>query len=116
MAEITVYHNPKCGTSRGVLEILEQAGVPVDVVEYLRTPLSEAQLRALVSTIDVAPADLVRDDNRCKELGLDKADYTTVDAVVAVLLEHPELMQRPIAVKGKQVVLARPKEKIQALL
>ncbi len=116
MADITVYHNPKCGTSRGVLEILREGGIDVDVVEYLRTPLSEAQLRALVTAVDVEPADIVRADSRFEELGLDKADYTTVDTVVALLLEHPELMQRPIAVKGKQVVLARPKEKIQALL
>ena len=116
MADIVVYHNPSCGTSRGVLEILAEHNVDVEVVQYLKTPLSKAQLEVIVKTIDVAPQELVRNDNRFKELGLNAADYTTSTSVVALLLEHPELMQRPIAIKGKQVVLARPKEKISALI
>ena len=116
MADIVVYHNPNCGTSRGVLEILAEHNVEVDVVQYLKTPLTKAQLVAIVKAIDVAPAELVRNDNRFKELGLDPAAYTTAAEVVALLVEHPELMQRPIVIKGKQVVLARPKDKVLALL
>jgi arsenate reductase len=62
------------------------------------------------------PADLVRKDKRFKELGLDPEDYTTKAAVAALLLEHPELMQRPIVVRGKRAVIARPPEKLDALL
>lgn len=62
------------------------------------------------------PAELVRKDPRFKELGLDPAAYTTKAAVVALLLEHPALMQRPIAVRGGRTILARPKEKILDLL
>jgi arsenate reductase len=116
MADIVVYHNPNCGTSRGVLEILAEHGVAVDVVQYLKTPLSKAQLETIVGAIDVEPAELVRNDNRFKELGLDKTDYTTKAQVVKLLVEHPELMQRPIAVKGKTVILARPKDKITSIL
>ena len=116
MAEIVVYHNPNCGTSRGVLEILAEAGIDVDIVQYLKTPLSKAQLETIVGAIDVPPADLVRDDNRFKELGLNKGDYTSKTAVVEVLLAHPELMQRPVVIKGKTVILARPNDKINALI
>lgn len=116
MAQMTVYHNPKCGTSRGVLEILAEAGVDADVVEYLKTPLSEAQLRVLVTSVDVDPSELVRNDDRAKELGIAPGQYSTVDEVVGVLVEHPELMQRPIVVAGKRVVLARPKDKVRDLL
>ena len=116
MAEIVVYHNPNCGTSRGVLEILAEAGVEVDVVQYLKTPLTKAQLETIVDAIDVEPAELVRDDNRFKELGLNQGDYTTQAAVVKLLLLHPELMQRPVAIKGKTVILARPKDKIHTLI
>jgi arsenate reductase (glutaredoxin) len=116
MAEIVVYHNPNCGTSRGVLEILSAAGVDVDVVQYLKTPLSKAQLETIVDAIDVEPGELVRDDNRFKELGLDQGDYITKAAVVKLLLAHPELMQRPVVIKGKTVILARPKDKIHALI
>lgn len=66
--------------------------------------------------IEDAPAEMVRKDKRFKELGLNAADYTTGAAVVALLLEHPELMQRPIVVRGKRAVIARPPEKLDALL
>jgi arsenate reductase (glutaredoxin) len=61
-------------------------------------------------------ADLVRKDKRFKELGLDAADYTSKKAVVGLLLEHPELMQRPIVIRGKRAIIARPPEKLEALL
>lgn len=62
--------------------------------------------------IDAAPAELVRKDPKFKALGLDAADYTTAEAVVDLLVAHPELMQRPIAQLGDRFVLARPKERI----
>lgn len=116
MAEFVMYHNPKCGTSRGVLEILQERGADVEVIEYLKAPLSREQLQRIAAGIDVSVADLVRDDNRFKELGLDKANYTDPASVVELLVGHPELMQRPIVTKGDRIVLARPKEKVEALL
>lgn len=62
------------------------------------------------------PAELVRKDRRFDELGLKAEDYATPEAVVALLLEHPELMQRPIVVKGGKAVIARPPERLLALL
>ena len=61
-------------------------------------------------------ADLVRKDKRFKELGLSPNDYADKKVVVALLLEHPELMQRPIVIRGKRAIIARPPEKIEALL
>ena len=66
--------------------------------------------------VDVAPGALVRKDKNFKNLGLNAADYTTVDAVVKLLAEHPRLMQRPIAVRGGKAVVARPSAKVEALL
>jgi arsenate reductase len=66
--------------------------------------------------IDAPPADLVRKDKRFEELKLKAADYTEPASVVALLLEHPELMQRPIVIRGKRAVIARPPEKLLALL
>ncbi len=85
-------------------------------MEYLKTPLDRVQLESIVDSIDVEPAELVRKDQNFKELGLDPASYTTRSAVVALLLEHPSLMQRPIAVSDSYTILARPKEKILDLL
>jgi len=62
------------------------------------------------------PADLVRKDKRFKELGLKEEDYQTPEQVVAVLLEHPELMQRPVILRGDRAVIARPSDKVLELL
>jgi arsenate reductase len=116
MARITVYHNPACSQSRGALEILRERGADVDVIEYLRTPASRADLERFLELLPDPPADLVRKDKRFAELGLDAADYTTRDQVIDVLLAHPELMQRPVVIRGERAVLARPSDKVLALL
>ena len=66
--------------------------------------------------IEDPPAELVRKDKNFKDLGLDAGDYTTEDAVVALLLEHPILMQRPVVVRGRRAVIARPSAKVESLL
>lgn len=91
-------------------------GVEFDTVEYLKHPLGRAALERVVSMLDAPPAELVRKDRRFSELGLKANDYTTAEAVVALLLEHPELMQRPIIVRGGKAVIARSPERLEALL
>ena len=116
MAEITLYHNPSCSKSRGAKEILEASGTDFEVVEYLKTPLSTAAIQELLGFLDGNPADLVRKDSHCKELGLNADDYTTTEAVAELLAEHPRLMQRPVAVRETSAVIARPSELIEELL
>ena len=116
MHDIRIYHNPACKHSRGALEILEERALEAEVVLYLDTPPSKAELERLVDLLADPPADLVRKDKRFEELGLDKSDYQTPEQVVAVLVEHPELMQRPIVVKSNRAVLGRPSEKVLTLL
>jgi arsenate reductase len=96
--------------------LLRAQGVEFDTVEYLKTPLHRTTLERVVAMLETPPADLVRKDRRFDELGLKAEDYATRDAVVALLLEHPELMQRPIVVKGGKAVIARPPERLLALL
>ena len=115
-ADVLVYHNPSCSKSRGALEILGERGVDTDVVEYLKAPPDRASLERIVDAIDDPPAELVRKDPKFKALGLVPADYTTRDAVVELLLEHPELMQRPVVFRGERAVIARPSEKVLELL
>jgi arsenate reductase len=116
MTGVTIYHNPVCGQSRGALELLRERGVQPEVVEYLKAPLDRATLERFLDLLPDPPADLVRKDKRFKELGLDPDAYQTREQVVAVLLKHPELMQRPVVVRGGRAVLARPSEKVLALL
>jgi arsenate reductase (glutaredoxin) len=113
---LTLFHNPACGTSRKVLAAVTDRGISVAVVEYLKHPLSAADLRDLTGRLDGDVADLVRKDPYFKELGLDPDDYTTTAAVVDLLVEHPRLMQRPLLDDGTTVVIARPVEAAEAFL
>jgi len=111
-----VYHNPVCSKSRGALEILGERGVELDVIEYLKAPPARAELERIVDSIPDAPSALVRKDKRFGELGLNADDYETKAQVVALLLEHPELMERPVVFRGERAVIARPSEKVLELL
>jgi arsenate reductase len=113
---LLVYHNPVCSKSRGALEILDDRGVEHDVVEYLKQPLERADFERILDAIPDEPAELVRKDKRFAELGLDEADYTTREAVIDLLLEHPELMQRPVVFKGDEARICRPSEIVNELL
>ena len=115
VSDFRIYHNPGCKHSRGALEILEERAPATEVVLYLEAPPTKADLEQVLDLLEDPPADLVRKDKRFTELGLAEADYQTREQVVEVLLEHPELMQRPIIIKGDRAVLARPSEKVLAL-
>jgi arsenate reductase len=115
MDELLVYHNPSCSKSRGTLDILRQRGVSTDVVEYLKAPPDRATLERIVDAVPDPPAELVRKDKRFEELGLDPAAYTGRESVIALLLEHPELMQRPVVFRGERAVIARPSDKVLEL-
>jgi len=86
------------------------------VVQYLKKPLDRDQLVELMGKLEDPPADLVRKDGFFKDLGLDEADYTDVDAVADLLVEHPRLMQRPVIVKGDRAIIGRPKDRVEAFL
>jgi arsenate reductase (glutaredoxin) len=116
VSDYLVFHNPSCSKSRGALQILADEGIETDIVEYLKAPPDRATLERIVDTIPNPPAELVRKDKRFKDLGLDAADYTERDAVVALLLEHPELMERPVVFHGDRAVIARPSELVLDLV
>ena len=97
-------------------EILRDRGVEFDVVEYLKQPLDRAGLERILEAIPDAPDALVRKDKRFAELGLRAEDYMQRDAVVRLLLAHPELMQRPVVFRGSRALIARPAEKVLDLL
>jgi arsenate reductase (glutaredoxin) len=96
--------------------MLRARDVEFDIIEYLKNPPTRETLEKIIAMLDSPVADLVRKDKRFKELGLNPDDYVEEKAVVALLLEHPELMQRPIVIRGKRAVIARPPEKLAALL
>jgi arsenate reductase len=116
MAAVTVLHNPNCSTSRHALGAAGEAGVNVDVVQYLKTPLDRAALLDLLAKLEDPPADLVRKDGYFADQGLAADDYTTPEAVADLLAAHPRLMQRPVLVRGDRAIIGRPKDRVPAFL
>ncbi len=112
----TIYHNPKCGTSRKVLGMLTEAGQTPQVIEYLKTPPSRADLVALLGRLGMTPAQLLRrKESLCGELGLNDPARTD-DEVIDAMLAHPILMERPIVITGKGARVCRPAETVLELL
>ena len=95
---------------------MQERGVEFDVIEYLKSPLGREDFERFLDLLPDKPAELVRKDKKFKELGLNADDYVTREAVVKVLLQHPELMQRPVIIKDQKAVIARPSEKVLELL
>lgn len=113
---LTLMHNPHCPTSVNALDALTEAGHEVTVRKYLLVAerLSEPEVRSLAERLQGDPVDaLIRRDKRYRDLGLD-ADGLGLDEVVAILVEHPALLQRPILDDGADVVIGRPRERQRA--
>jgi arsenate reductase (glutaredoxin) len=98
------------------VRIAEDLGVEHDVVLYIRTPPDEATLRDIISKLEDPPTDLVRRDSMFKKLGLSDADVATDDQIVALLVKHKQLLQRPIVVTSDTAIIGRPKDRITQLL
>ena len=113
---IVIYHNPDCGTSRNVLKVLEASGEDVRVVEYLNTGWTEGQLLGLFAAADITPREALREKRSpAEELGL-LDDGVSDEAILAAMLEHPVLVNRPIVCTPKGVRLCRPSEAVFGLL
>jgi len=112
---ITIYHNPKCGTSRKALELIRAAGQEPTIIEYLKTPPSRQQLEDFGRRAGGIRGLLRGKEPLCAELGLDHPDVTE-RGIIDAMLEHPVLINRPIVVSGKGVRLCRPPEQVLELL
>ncbi len=114
--EVTIFHNPNCGTSRTVLAALKEAGAKPKVVEYLKAGWSKPQLKGLLAAMHAKPRDILRTrGTNAETLGLTRpgaSDEAILDAMVA----EPALVERPIVVTPKGTALCRPADRLQALL
>jgi len=112
---IRIYHNPRCSKSRSACALITENGIAAEVVEYLQTPPSREELRALLKKLGMKPAELVRQgETEFKEhyAGRVLTDEEWLDAMVA----HPILIERPIVVCGDKALVARPPERVLELL
>lgn len=113
---IVIHHNPDCGTSRNVLEIIRASGAEPTVIEYLKTGWTRPQLQALFAAADLTPRTALRTTKSpAEELGLLDPSVSD-DAVLDAMLEHPILVNRPIVCSPKGVRLCRPSEAVLDLL
>jgi arsenate reductase len=111
-----IYHNPRCSKSRAALELLQQHGIAPEIVEYLKTPPDRETLSTLLRQLGIGPRDLLRTgEPEYRELNL--SDSTLSDeALVAAMVEHPNLIERPIVVAGGRARIGRPPERVLEIL
>jgi arsenate reductase len=116
MAELTVYEKPTCTTCRKLAELLRERGIDYDAVDYHVFGLEEAELRELVRKAGVPARDLFRRREPVyAELGLADREVSD-DEAIALMVEHPQLLERPVVVRGDRALLARPVERALELL
>jgi arsenate reductase len=116
MADVTLYHNPACGTSRTTLALIREAGIEPQIIEYLKTPPSQATLRELLAQMGMPIRALLREKEPVfGELGLADPKWTD-EQLIDFVERHPVLMNRPIVVTPVGVKLCRPADEVRALL
>lgn len=112
---VTIYHNPRCSKSRQTLALLEDKGEKVKVVEYLKEPLSAADIEAVLKKLKLEPAEVMRKGEKVyKELKL--KDETDAGKLIAAMADNPILIERPIVIKGRKAALGRPPENVLDIL
>jgi len=114
--KIIVYEKPTCTTCRQLARILREAGVEYEAVDYIVDPISRDELTRLLELMGMAPRELLRRrEKRYRELGLRNEELSD-DEILDAMAEYPELVQRPIVVRGERAVLARPAEMVRELI
>lgn len=98
------------------MRIAEELGVDADIVLYLKTPPDAATLEGIIAKLEDPVTDLVRRDSTWTKLGLTDADAATPEQVVALLVKHKQLLQRPVVVTKKKAIIGRPKDRVRELL
>ena len=116
MTNVTIYHNPRCSKSRQTLELLQEKGIDVDVVEYLSTPPDSGQLDHILTLLGLEPRELMRNNEaEYREQGLDNPDLTRKQ-LIALMVQYPKVIQRPIVIKDGKAAIGRPPETVLEIL
>jgi arsenate reductase len=113
MPKWTIYYNPKCSKCREALELLQSKNIEPTVIEYLKDPPSEAELKKIAAMLS-EPAELVR--TKEDDYQANKFDLTSAQEIAKHLAKNPKLIERPVVIKDNQAVVARPVEKLKSLL
>lgn len=116
MSDITIYQKPTCTTCRQTVQLVRDSGADFTAVNYYEQPFTKTSLKGLLKKAGLSPRDVLRTkEDIYKELGLAKKQLSD-DELIDLMVQHPDLIQRPIVVKGETAILARPAEAVKSLL
>ena len=114
--KLTVYQKPTCTKCRTTLRLLKERGAEFEAINYYETPFTEKDLRWLLKRLGLTPREILRKDEPvAKQLAIGKKDFSDQE-LIALMAKHPDLIQRPIVVRGDRAVLGRPPENVGKLL
>ena len=111
---VTMYHNPRCNTSRRTLALLREKGVEPKIIEYLKTPPSVAELKEILGQLKLPASRIVR-KKEAAAAGID-AEALSEDALIEAMVANPIVIERPIVISGRKAALGRPPEAVLAVL
>lgn len=113
---VKMYHNPRCSKCRQTMALLDEQGVTPEVIEYLETPPSEAELKEIIEMLGIKPRDLMRKKEKIyKDLEL-KDESLPDSALIMAMVSHPQLMERPIVIKNGKAAIGRPPKLVLDIL
>lgn len=115
MSDISIFHNPRCGKSRNTLAIINDKKLEVEVIEYLKTPPTEAELKEVVKKLGIKPEELIRRGEAIYKESYKGKELSDADWIKA-MVEHPILIERPIVIKGDKAIIGRPPENVLILI
>lgn len=116
MAEVTIYHNPRCGTSRKTLDLIRKKGIEPRIIEYLKSPPTPRELDDLLTKLGMEPREIIRTrEAEYNDLKLDNPALSRSE-LIAALARNPILIQRPIVLSKARAVLGRPPENVDKIL
>lgn len=116
MTDIQILHNPRCSKSRQTLALLEEKGIEPEIIKYLDTPPTAAELKAILSKLGISARELLRKgEDDYKNLNL-KDPSLGEDALIEAMVSHPKLIERPIVIHNNQAKIGRPPESVLDIL
>lgn len=114
--QVTIYHNPRCSKSRQTLALLEEKGISPQVVLYLETPPSEAEIKTILEQLAIQPRQLMRTkEDLYKEHNLGDSSLSD-DELIAAMVKFPKLIERPIVLANNKAAIGRPPENVLAII
>ncbi|WOT03721.1 arsenate reductase (glutaredoxin) [Shewanella youngdeokensis] len=116
MTTVSIIHNPRCSKSRQTLALLEARGCDIQIIEYLKNPLSALQIESILTKLQVTPRQMMRTkDDEYKLQGLDNTSIST-SQLIAAMVETPKLIERPIVLANNKAAIGRPPENVLTIL